>query len=187
MNITPALLSTIALAAALPAAQAQEFGQVVSRTPVYQQVAVTRQVCSTTPTPAQPKSSSGSVVGAIAGGLIGSALGGRDNRTFSAGLGAIGGAMLGDHVDTQAAKPGASTVCQNQTSYENRLQGWSVVYDFNGKRYTTQLAVDPGPTVPLQITPMVPPMPPTAPMISPAPTPLPVPAPVQLAPAATAG
>ena len=65
----------LGLAVGLPA-QAQEVGNVISRTAVYQQVSVPRQVCTQTQVnvPGQT-SGAGAAMGAIAGGAIGNAIG----------------------------------------------------------------------------------------------------------------
>ena len=44
--------------------------------------------------------------------------------------------------------------CSTQTFYENRTVGYNVAYEFGGKQYTVQLPQDPGPTIPLQVSPM---------------------------------
>jgi uncharacterized protein YcfJ len=136
-------------------AQAQEVGQVISRTAVYQQVAVPRQTCTqTAPQPPTTTSGGGAIIGAIAGGLIGSQLGGRDSQGIATMAGVIGGAVLGNKVEGQGNPPTPQTTCTTQTVYENRLIGYNVVYEYAGKQYTVQLPQDPGPTIPLQVTPM---------------------------------
>lgn len=150
------ILLTTALLAATGATQAQEMGRVISRTAVYQQVAVPRQVCSQTqvavPT---PKSGAGAAMGAIAGGAVGNAIGDGTGRALATMVGVIGGAMLGDRVE--GAPPSQiqnQQTCTTQTVYENRLVGYNVTYEYAGKQYIVQLPQDPGPTIPLQITPM---------------------------------
>lgn len=148
-------VTTSALLLSVLSAQAQEVGQVISRTQVYQQVAVPRQACSQSPAvaPAQ-NSGGGALIGAIAGGLIGSQLGGRDSKGLTAMAGVIGGAILGDKAESQGNAPQATTTCTTQTVYENRLVGYNVVYEYAGKQYNVQLPQDPGPTIQLQVTPM---------------------------------
>jgi uncharacterized protein YcfJ len=162
VNMKP--LNYLPLAVALgcvlsPAAHAQEVGRVISSTPIIQQVAVPRQVCTQNQvvTPGQ-KSGAGAAMGAIAGGAIGNSIGqgfGRDAATM---LGLIGGALLGDKVEGSPA-PEVRHVqnCTNQVFYENRTTAYNVVYEFAGKQYSVQMPQDPGPTVRLQITPMAPP------------------------------
>ena len=45
--------------------------------------------------------------------------------------------------------------CSTQNFYENRTVAYNVVYEFNGKQYNVQMPQDPGPTVRLQVTPMI--------------------------------
>ena len=77
-TFSKALMSLSALTCVgwISAVQAQEIGQVISRTPVYQQVAVPRQVCTQSQVlvPAQ-NSGAGAVMGAVAGGALGNAIG----------------------------------------------------------------------------------------------------------------
>ena len=141
------------------ATHAQEVGRVISSTPIIQQVAVPRQVCTQSQmvTPGQ-KSGAGALMGAIAGGAIGNNVGqgfGRDAATM---LGLIGGALMGDKVEgTPANEVRQVQNCSNQVFYENRTTAYNVVYEFAGKQYSVQMPQDPGPTVRLQITPMAPP------------------------------
>jgi uncharacterized protein YcfJ len=148
--ITSALLAVCSLA------QAQEVGQVISRTPVYQQVVVPRQTCSQTPVAIQPQTSgAGAVMGAIAGGAVGNSIGRGEGRALATMAGVIGGAILGDRIESPgAAQVQTQTTCTTQNIYENRLTGYNVVYEFGGKQYTVQLPQDPGPTIQLQVTPV---------------------------------
>jgi uncharacterized protein YcfJ len=174
MKNTTIQLSTLALVLLTSAAaNAQEVGRVISSTPVIQQVAVPRQVCtqSQVVSPGQ-KSGAGAAMGAIAGGAIGNSMGQGSGRAAATMLGLFGGAMLGDKVEGAPA-PEVRNVqnCTNQVFYENRTAGYHVVYEFAGKQYTVQMPSDPGPTVRLQITPVAPSLSPT-PVTLPA-TPLP--------------
>ena len=149
------LTLTTLLCIAAAAAQAQEVGQVISRTAVYQQVAVPRQTCvQSAPQAPTQTSGGGAIIGAIAGGVIGSQLGGRDSQGLATMAGVIGGAVLGNKVESQNNPPQPQTTCTTQTVYENRLIGYNVVYGYAGKQYNVQLPQDPGPTIPLQVTPM---------------------------------
>jgi uncharacterized protein YcfJ len=144
------------LAVCLPA-QAQEVGNVISRTAVYQQVSVPRQVCTQTQinVPGQT-SGAGAAMGAIAGGAIGNAIGKGEGRTIATMIGVIGGAIAGDKVEgPQTSQTQTQQTCTTQQVYENRLTGYNVVYEFAGKQYNVQLPKDPGPTIKLQITPIL--------------------------------
>ena len=149
----------ILMAGAVGAAGAQEFGRVLSATPVFQQISTPRQVCTVDKVlvPGQ-KSGAGAAVGAIAGGVVGSALGGGGRGNAAAALlGMVGGAVMGDRFE----EAGPSTVqdiqrCTVQNVVENRVSAYNVTYEFNGKQYTTQLPNDPGPTIALRLLPAEP-------------------------------
>jgi len=146
----------VALALVCGTSFAQEVGRVVSSTPIIQQVAVPRQVCSNEQVAvAQPKSGAGAVMGAIAGGAIGNAVGHGGGQAAATMLGLFGGAVLGDRIEG----PGNTQLqnvqrCSSQTFYENRTVAYNVVYEYAGKQYSVQMPQDPGPTLQLQVTPV---------------------------------
>jgi uncharacterized protein YcfJ len=154
------LLLTLAGTAGLSAAQntpnEQELGRVLSSTPVINQVAVPRQVCSNESVPVQSqKSGAGAIVGAIAGGAVGNAIGGGNGRAAATFLGLLGGAVLGDRIEGPGpTQYGQVQNCATQTFYENRTTGYTVVYEYAGKQYSVLMPNDPGPYVKLQISPV---------------------------------
>ena len=135
-------------------AQSQEIGRVISSIPIVHQVAVPRQVCSQQQVTTQPqKSGAGAIMGAIAGGTVGHAIG-RDG--LGTAIGMFGGAILGDKIEgTPPAEVKNVQTCNTQNFYENRTVAYNVTYEFAGKQYNVQMPQDPGPNVRLQITPMV--------------------------------
>lgn len=147
-------MKTIVLSCTLLAtcglAQAQDIGQVLSRSAVYQQVAMPRQSCTQTANTNAPTSGAGALSGAVTGAVIGTILG--DGRGAGALLGAMGGAIVGDRAESNANSQPVTT-CTTQTVMENRLVGYNVVYEYAGKTYNVQLPQDPGPTIALQIAP----------------------------------
>lgn len=149
-------LTTSALLLALAGlAQAQEVGQVISRAAVYQQVAVPRQTCSQTPVAVQtPSSGAGALMGAIAGGAVGSQIGGGSGQALATMAGIVGGSILGDRIENPGTQVQNQTTCTTQNFMENRLVGYNVVYEYAGKQHTVQLPQDPGPTIQLQVTPL---------------------------------
>jgi uncharacterized protein YcfJ len=150
------LVLLLAAAGASGSVMAVDIARVISATPVMQQVAVPRQVCSEQQVAVQqPKSGAGAVVGAIVGGALGNAAGGRGaGRAAATVLGAVGGSVLGDRLE-DSSDPELRTVrqCSTQTAYENRAVAYNVVYEFAGKQYQAQMPHDPGPTLALQIGP----------------------------------
>ncbi len=150
-------IATLAGFAAFGAsAQAQELGRVISSTPVIQQVAVPRQVCSNQPQLVpQQKSGAGAVIGALAGGAMGNAIGDGGGRAAATILGLVGGALLGDRIEGSSGNQVQNVQqCTTQTFYENRTVAYNVTYEYAGKQYNVQMANDPGQFVRLQITPV---------------------------------
>ena len=136
-------------------ASAQEVGRVISSMQVIQQVSVPRQVCTQEQVAVQQnKSGAGAAMGAIAGGVIGNQIGGGSGKAAATALGIFGGAILGNNIEGAPA-PQTQTVqnCTTQNVFENRVTGYNVTYEFNGKQYTVQLPRDPGPTIKLNVTP----------------------------------
>jgi uncharacterized protein YcfJ len=148
------VLAVLASAAGLCAAQ--ELGRVISATPLVSQIAVPRQVCTTSQVQVQPqRNAAGAIAGAIAGGAIGNQIGRGDGRAFATVLGFLGGAMLGDRMDggTPAQVQNVQN-CSTQNFYENRTTAYNVVYEYAGKQYSVQMPNDPGQYVQLQVTPI---------------------------------
>lgn len=145
-----------ALAALLAgSAMATEYGNVVSKTAVYSQVAVPVQQCvqQDQVSRAQP-SGAGALIGALVGGGAGNLIGHGGGRALATGVGALAGAFTGNHIEGNGAATVVTPVqtCHQEQRVENRLVGFDVVYDYNGQRYSTRLAADPGDHVPLNVS-----------------------------------
>ena len=148
-------IATFALLSIGTLALAQEVGKVISSVQVIQQVSVPRQVCSQEQVAVQQnKSGAGAAMGAIAGGVLGNQIGGGNGKAAATALGIFGGAIFGNNIEG-APVPQTQTVqnCMTQNIIENRVTGYNVTYEFNGKQYNVQLPRDPGPTIKLNITP----------------------------------
>jgi uncharacterized protein YcfJ len=144
-----------ALAAWGSAATAQEFGRVISSTPVIQQVAVPRTVCDNQPVAVQqPQAGAGAAIGAIVGGVLGNQIGHGSGRAAATLLGAVGGGMVGHNVEGSSAQMQNMQQCSTQTTYENRTVAYNVSYEYGGRQYNVQMPHDPGPSIPLQVTPV---------------------------------
>jgi uncharacterized protein YcfJ len=143
-----------ALAAWGSIASAQEFGRVISSTPVVQQVPVARQVCNNQPVAVQqPNSGGGAALGGIVGGVLGNQIGHGSGRAAATLLGALGGAVVGNNVEGNNAQLQNVAQCSTQTTYENRTVAYNVTYEYGGKQYQVQMANDPGQSIALQVTP----------------------------------
>jgi uncharacterized protein YcfJ len=155
--LSAAALAACGMALAQNSYQQQEVGRVLSATPVLQQVAVPRQVCTTDQVEVQqPRSGAGAAIGAIAGGALGNASGGQGaGRAAATVIGAIGGAVLGDRIEGPPETQVQNIQrCALQTFYETRATAYNVVYEFGGRQYSVQMPNDPGPTIALQISPV---------------------------------
>jgi uncharacterized protein YcfJ len=135
-------------------AAAQEVGNVISAVPVIQQVAVPRQVCGQPVVVEQQTSGGGGLLGAIAGGAIGSQVGGGSGRAAGVLIGTVAGAIVGNNIEAGGNRAHAVPQCTTQTTYENRTVGYNVTYEYAGRQYTVQMPHDPGPTIRLQVTPV---------------------------------
>lgn len=149
------VITTLALLGVGTLASAQEVGKVISSVQVIQQVSVPRQICTQEQVAVQQnKSGAGAAMGAIAGGVLGNQIGGGSGKVAATALGIFGGAILGNNIEGAPA-PQTQTMqnCTTQNVFENRVMGYNVTYEFNGKQYTVQLPHDPGPTIKLNVTP----------------------------------
>ena len=153
------ILSALAAAALMgttASSAADIMARVITSTPVVQQIAVPRQVCNTQQVVTQaPKSGGGALLGAVAGGAAGNAIGSGGGRAVATMLGVFGGALLGDNIEG----PGRQQVqnvqqCSTQTYYENRPSHYNVVYEYQGTQYTAVMPTDPGQYVRLQVSPV---------------------------------
>lgn len=162
--LLPVLAGLCALAGSGLAQAQEEQGRVLSSTPIIQQVAVPRDVCTDEQvTYPGRKSGAGAVIGAIAGGAAGNAIGDGSGRAAATAIGLIGGAILGNRIEG-SSPPQTEIVrsCGTQSYYEPRTVAYDVVYEYAGRQYRTQMAQDPGRYVRLNVSP-VDAMPPPAP------------------------
>lgn len=163
MKTTIAILSTLAFAAgAAGTAQAQdseEWAQVRSVTPQYEQVNNPQQECRTEYVPVSApahQSYAGPVIGGIAGGLLGSTIGKGSGRVAAAATGAVIGTIIGANVQGSQAQAAGGTQpvqrCATVDRWEQRVSGYQVVYDYGGRSYQTVLPYDPGPTMRVRVS-----------------------------------
>lgn len=124
------------LTLAAPGAWAQQMAnaRVLSATPLVESVPVTQ--CA--PTYGQP-TGGGAAVGALVGGLVGSQIGQGSGQIAGAILGTLGGAFFGNAVEAQQA---GYDRCR--TAYQQRVTGYDVRYEMDGRVYRTQMAQAPG-------------------------------------------
>jgi uncharacterized protein YcfJ len=171
----------LTLASLYGAASADEIGQVISSVPMVQAVAVPRKVCKMENVAVQvPKSGTGAVLGAIAGGVVGHALGDGGARAAATMIGMVGGTVLGDRMEQAGdAQVQAVQRCETQHTVENQIKGYRVTYEYAGKQYVVEWPTNPGPSIAVQVLPKASSQAvPSTPYFGAQPTPLPVNAPV---------
>ena len=113
------------------------------------------------------RSYTGTVVGGVAGALLGSRFGKGKGSTAATAVGAIAGAVIGDKVaanggifasndgyrDRDHDNRGREVQrCRTVDHYENRLTGYRVVYEYAGRSYTTVMQNQPGRQIPVQVS-----------------------------------
>lgn len=131
-----------------------EYGKVISKTPVYVQVAVPERQCVNQQQAYQPPpSGAGAVLGAVTGGVVGNAVGGGAGKAVATGLGAVAGAVIGNQVEASNTSPAVANVqtCQLVTRTENRFVAYDVTYEYKGQRYTARMLRDPGERIALNV------------------------------------
>jgi uncharacterized protein YcfJ len=120
--------------------------QVVSSTPIIERVSEPHQECDTAPVPQKNSNILAPIIGGIVGGLLGHQVGGGRGQTAATIVGAAGGAvagtMVGNRVDAQPAQR-----CRTVESMREVVNGYDVVYRYNGRDANVALPYDPGSTI----------------------------------------
>ena len=136
--------------------------QVVSSTPIYQQVNEPRRECWTETVGGGYDNNNGSsasrgyggaILGGLVGGLLGNTVGQGNGRTAAAAVGAITGAMVGDKISNNSSnsnsqngynQPRQVERCSNRDEYRQVISGYNVVYRYQGRTLSAVLPQDPG-------------------------------------------
>ena len=138
--------------------QYEDYARVRNVTPQYEKVNTPREECRDvyreggySRERSSDHSYTGTVVGGVAGALLGSQFGKGNGNTASTAAGAIAGAVIGDKVQNNGRyarddddRGGMTRQCRVVDDWENRLTGYTVLYEYAGRSYTTVLPQDPG-------------------------------------------
>lgn len=152
---------TVGVVCALPikVAQAQhtDWARVIDVVPVFKHVPVTERVCTTKQVFVTPeKSGAGALMGAIAGGVIGSRFGKGGGNSAATAIGIIGGAMIGDRIEADpVGHTQAQQHCFNETTYQNVADGYRVTYHYAGRQYEVRTTYHPGSHVAIEVRPQI--------------------------------
>lgn len=123
--------------------------QVISSKPIIERVSESRQECD--PAPAPQRSSGGSVIapiiGGVVGGLIGHQVGQGSGQTAATIVGATGGAVAGNVIGNRSSSAQPEQRCRTIESSREVINGYDVVYRYNGRDVSVALPYNPGNTI----------------------------------------
>jgi uncharacterized protein YcfJ len=158
-----ATLAILFVVAASFSAQAQNLvGNIVRVLPEYSERQIPQQICETDLRSSNVSSvgavNPGTVIGGIAGALLGSQAGGGNGRVALTALGAVTGAMTGDRLAQSHAQP--QQVCRSSYRTERQVISYRVMYEVDGKHYLLNMPFDPSEggaikTIPVRMVPTI--------------------------------
>jgi len=120
--------------------------QVISAKPIIERVADTRQECSPAPAPQKNNSVVAPILGGVVGGLLGHQVGQGSGQTAATIVGATGGAVAGSAIGNRAgAQP--EQQCRTVETSREVVNGYDVVYRYNGRDVSVALPYNPGSTI----------------------------------------
>lgn len=133
--------------------------QVLSVTEAYQTVDTPRQRCENVAVSRQapvqdPNRNAGTVIGGLAGGLLGNQVGGGTGRDIATVAGAAAGGYAGNQIqkDLQQRDRVSSTErrCRTVMQTTRQLAGYDVTYRLDGQQHRVRTSFKPGPTLPVK-------------------------------------
>jgi uncharacterized protein YcfJ len=135
-----------------------KYAQVVSATPIKETVKTPRQECrNVTVTHRRPVQDenrlTGSVLGAVAGGVIGHQFGGGRGKDVATVVGALGGGYAGNQIQGHLQEGDTYTTTQQRckTVYDKaeKMLGYDVTYRIGEEQGKIRMENDPGSRIPL--------------------------------------
>lgn len=101
-----------------------------------------------------PHRITGTAIGAVAGGLLGSTIGGGKGKTVATIGGAAAGGYAGNQVQANMQQKDVTTTverrCKTVNEKSQKLVGYSVTYRLDGKDGTVRTSFKPGATLPVR-------------------------------------
>ena len=146
-SITALVLALGSTGGVYAASDFVDTAQVVSSTPIIERVAEQRQECDTVPAPQRSSNNVlGSILGGVLGGLLGHQVGQGSGQTAATIVGAAGGAAAGSVISSRRSAP-TEQQCRTVESSRDVVNGYDVVYRYNGRDVNVALPYDPGSTL----------------------------------------
>ncbi|MCF6753866.1 glycine zipper 2TM domain-containing protein [Pseudomonas stutzeri] len=136
-----------------------EFAKVLAVKTVTESIKTPREVCKdvavTRQRPVQDQHKiAGTVIGAVAGGLLGNQIGGGNGKKIATVAGAAAGGYAGNKIqgNMQAGDTYTTTEtrCDTVTDVEDRIVGYDVKYDLAGEVGQIRMDREPGDTIPVR-------------------------------------
>jgi uncharacterized protein YcfJ len=95
------------------------------------------------------KIGAGTVIGAVAGGVIGHQVGNGRGNDVATGLGAVIGGLVGNKIDRDNSenKQDDLDFSKCRVASQGNIQGYDVRYNYRGNDYYTRMDRNPGPTL----------------------------------------
>ncbi|WP_397449573.1 glycine zipper 2TM domain-containing protein [Pseudomonas sp. NA-150] len=137
---------------------APEYAQVLGVQPVNEQIKTPREVCKdvvvTHQKPVQDQHQIlGTVIGAVAGGLLGNQVGGGNGKKIVTVAGAVGGGYAGnkvqEHMQNGDTYTTNQTKCNTVNDISSKVVGYDVKYQLDGKVGQVRMDRDPGNQIPV--------------------------------------
>ena len=141
------------------AAAHPKFAEVLAVTQAKETVTTPREHCEQVQVHKQApvqdeKRVAGTAIGAVAGGLLGSAVGGGRGKTVATVAGAVAGGYGGNQVQKNMQEKDVVTTSENRCKTvqdrSERLVGYDVTYRLDGKEGKVRMAFDPGRQIPVR-------------------------------------
>ncbi|WP_426112250.1 glycine zipper 2TM domain-containing protein [Pseudomonas sp. DSP3-2-2] len=135
-----------------------EYAEVLAVEPVKQQIKTPREVCKdvvvTRQAPVKDQHQIvGSVIGAVAGGLLGNQIGGGNGKKLATVAGAVGGGYAGNKVQegmqNRDTTTSTQTRCNTVNDISDKVVGYDVKYKLNDKVGQVRMERDPGNQIPV--------------------------------------
>jgi len=122
--------------------------QVISAKPIIERVTDARQECNPAPAPRNDASNViAPILGGVVGGLIGHQVGQGSGQTAATIVGATGGAVAGNAIGKRAGSSQPEQQCRTVESTREVVNGYDVVYRYNGRDVSVALPYNPGSTI----------------------------------------
>ena len=137
----------VSAAASMSANAKEVIATITNVTPIYSDRVLNQQVCETVYREQVQQNgavNSGSVIGGIAGALLGSQTGGGNGKLALTAIGAVAGAMTGDRLSQQQQRSEQpQQVCRLVQRVEQQISAYRVTYQYQKETYQSVVSYDP--------------------------------------------